>query len=401
MKKHLSSVLVLFVICAVVSLLLAVGNEITAPIIADQLAAAANAGLLKVMPDGGTFEEVTDLSQYTLPAGISKVYKASNGGYVFEVKTSGYGGTFTIMCGVDANGVVTGAICLDKGGETLGKEQTYGDNFTGKTLENVESVDLIAGATLTTNGYRTAVKDALNASVILGGGEVDIRTPEQILNDNLNAALGTKDVKFEKHFFADPIEGVETIYVATTGEGYVFTKGEGFIGAGVDGNVVGSIDAEGNELTDITDEDKATIKAAVETIESTVLTKIDLSAYQGINKRIVSVHQTAMGNYVVEVQGEGYGILGDYGASGEYIVIRVSIAADGTIIDCYTVSQKETTGVGTPCADESFYGQFDGKTKDNYKNIDALSGATVTTDGYVEAIGRAFKAIEIIKGGEQ
>lgn len=401
MKKHLTSVLVLFIICAVVSVLLAVGNEITAPIIAEQLAAAANAGLLKVMPNGGTFEEVTDLSAYTLPATINKVYKASNGGHVFEVKATGYGGAFIIMCGVDATGTVTGAICLDKGGETLGKEATYGDNFTGKTLATLESVDLIGGATLTSGGYRTAIKDAINASTILGGGDVDIRTPEEILNDNLNAALGTEDVKFEKYFFVEDIKGFDAIYVAENNGGYVFVNDERFVGVDAEGVLIGGIDADGEPLTDITDDAKAAMTSAVETIKATVLTDVNLGGYTGISKLITSVKKTATGNYVIEVKGEGYGINGSYGASGEYIVIKLSVASNGTIIDCYTVSQKESTGIGTPCADEKFYGQFDGKNLSNYKNIDALSGATVTTDGYVQAIGRALNAVKIIEGGEQ
>ena len=40
-----------------------------------------------------------------------------------------------------------------------------------------------------------------------------------------------------------------------------------------------------------------------------------------------------------------------------------------------------------------------GKTEENYTEIDAISGATLTTDGYKQAIERAFAALEILKGG--
>ena len=50
------------------------------------------------------------------------------------------------------------------------------------------------------------------------------------------------------------------------------------------------------------------------------------------------------------------------------------------------------------CADEKFYGQFDGKTESDYKNIDAISGATLTTNGYLKAIERAFEALNTLKG---
>ena len=48
---------------------------------------------------------------------------------------------------------------------------------------------------------------------------------------------------------------------------------------------------------------------------------------------------------------------------------------------------------------QEFYGQFDGKTKDNYLEIDAISSATITTNGYLEAIGRVLDAVEILEGG--
>ena len=102
------------------------------------------------------------------------------------------------------------------------------------------------------------------------------------------------------------------------------------------------------------------------------------------------------------MRGAGYGINGgdDYHpASGEYIYIRVSMTADGKIIDCLTVSQKETDNIGSVCADESFYGQFVGKTEADYKEIDAISGATLTTSGYTKAIERAFASVKIFEGG--
>ena len=92
--KHLKSILTLFIICAVVSVLLAVVNGITAPIITEQQAAAASGALLEVMPDGGSFEKV-DISSYSLPGSVTEVNKASNGGYVFQIVFSGY---FAFTC---------------------------------------------------------------------------------------------------------------------------------------------------------------------------------------------------------------------------------------------------------------------------------------------------------------
>ena len=125
-------------------------------------------------------------------------------------------------------------------------------------------------------------------------------------------------------------------------------------------------------------------------------------SYPDLSKIAISAKKTSTGNFVVETKGAGYGIKGGdeyHPASGEYIIVRVSMTADGKIIDCLTVSEAETDGLGDACADESFYGQFDGKTEDNYTEIDAISGATLTTNGYKQAIERAFEAVKTLLGG--
>lgn len=315
MSKFIKSTVALVAICAVMALLLAVTNEITAPLIAANESAKANSALLEVMPDGGNFE-IVDTSSLELPKSVTEVYRASNGGYVFKLTANGYKPGMVIMCGVDANGVITGSKYLS-GSETNGAELIMDGRVPGATLENIDGVDTATSPTapLTVGGYLSAIKDALNAAIILGGGSVDLRTEEEILQDNLAAALPAADGAFEKHFFAEIVDGVDAISRATNGVGY------GIVG--------------GNEY---------------------------------------------------------------HPASGEYILIRASISAEGRIIDCLTLSQKETDGIGSACADETFYGQFDGKTEENYGDIDAISGATMTTDGYKKAILRAFASVKMFEG---
>ncbi len=389
MKHSIKSLCVFIGICMVVALLLAVVNSFTAPIILQNQNESANAALLEVMPEGTGFEAV-DITAYTLPATVSEVYRETSGmGHVVKLITAGYGSDMVIMCGVATDGVITGSVCLSSN-ETLGKEKTYGENFVNKDASAVDTVDTIGGATKTTGAYKGAIKDALNAGIILGGGSVDIRTEEEILADNLAAALPLGDT-FEKLFLVDAIDGVDTIYEAANGEGYVFVIGEAFIGVKNDGTVI----TEGVENT-------SAITDAVALIQSTTIEEIDLSAYPDLTKTVISAKKTSTGNFIVETKGAGYGIKGGdeyHPASGEYIIVRVSITVDGKIIDCLTVSEAETDGLGDACADESFYSQFDGKTEDNYTEIDAISGATLTTNGYKQAIERAFEAVRVLVGG--
>ena len=384
MKKSVQSTIVLVAICAVMAILLALTNAVTAPIIKINQDNAANEALLVVMPDGEGFEKV-DISSYTLPSTVTEVYKEKNGGYVVTMTTAGYGSGLIIMCGVSPDGTVTGAVCLAST-ETLGYEKTFGENFTGKDAAGVDAIDTISGATKTTSAYKNAVKDALNTAVILGGGSVDLRDEAQILNDNLSAALPAGEGKFTKLFIVEVIEGVDAVYTADNGKGYVFVMGEEFI----------PVDENGNT-------DNETVKTAYDILVASVVEDIDLAPYADTLKYVVSAKMTATGNYIFETKGNGYGIMGgdDYHpASGEYIIVRVSMTADGKIIDTFTVSQAESTGIGDACADEKFYGQFDGKTESDYKEIDAIGGATLTTNGYLKAIERAFDALNTLKGGD-
>ena len=383
MKKSVQSTLVLVAICAVMAILLAVTNAITAPIIKQNQDAAANEALLVVMPGGEGFEKM-DISSYTLPSTVTEVHKEANGGYVVTLTTTGYGSGFVIMCGVSADGTVTGAVCLAST-ETLGFEKTFGESFTGKDAAGVDAVDTISGATKTTTAYKNAIKDALNAAVILGGGSVDLRTEEEILNDNLSAALPAAEGKFTKLFIAEVIEGIDAVYTADNGKGYVFVIGEEFV----------PVDENGNTANE-------TVKTAYDILVASTTEDIDLTPYADTLKYIVSAKKTATGNYIIEAKGNGYGIMGGdeyHPASGEYIIVRVSMTPAGKIIDTFTVSQAESTGIGDACANEKFYGQFDGKTQSDYKEIDAIGGATLTTNGYLKAIERAFDALNTLEGG--
>ena len=393
MKKSIKSILVLVCICATVSVLMALTNNITAPIILENEQKNANAALLEVMPEGGSFE-VVDISSYTLPATVAEVYGASNGGYVVKLNTTGYASGMVIMCGVSADGKVTGSKCIASsetpaiGGAAL---ESFAPALVSKGIDDIDSVDTVAGATKTTVGYRNALKDAINTVAILGGGSVDLRSEEEILNDNLSAALPAAEGSFTKYFFVEDVEGVDAVYFADNNTGAVCVIGEQFIAVGADGQAV----------TECTEEDAATVKNAISLINATVVSELDLAQYAGLPSQLIKAEKTATGNYVIEIKGAGYGITGGdeyHPASGEYIVIRVSLTADGKIIDCLTVSQAETNGFGSVCADEAFYGQFDGRTEENYNGIDAISGATLTTDGYKKAIGRAFESVKIFEG---
>lgn len=389
MNNNIKSVISLTVICIVTSILLAFTNHLTAPIIAKQEASAVNDALTVVLPNGEDFQAV-DISDYTLPSTITEAYSEKNGGYVFKMQTTGYDVGFIILCGINKDGVVAGATCISSK-ETLGYEKDYGEKLKDKTLNDIDSVETIAGATKTTTAYKGAIKDALNSFVILNGGTADLRSEEEILADNLNTALPEANGEFETVLMLEDNDGVGPIYKALNNTGFVFVIGEEFIGT----------DSDGNVLTETSEENKTLVENARQNLLKWADSEIDLTKLSDIPSTVKSAYKANNGNYVLILHAAGYGILGGdkyHPASGEPIVIMVTASKNGEILNCKTLEQNETANIGSACADESFYSQFNGKTENNYSEIDAISGATITTNGYKSAIGDVFTAIKILKG---
>ncbi len=391
MKEHLKTVLSLTVICGVLALLLAATNALTAPIIAETSKAAAQKALLVVMPEGKDFEEV-DLSKFELPESVKEAYKEANGGHVVTVESSGYAAGMLVMCGVDKDGKVTGATCLSSG-ETLGFEKTYGEKTVGATLDSVDSLEAISGATKTVNGYKTAVKTAINAATILSGGSADLRSEAEILQDRLENALPGGEVFREKFVpIALKTKGVSVVYEASSNMGFVFVIGETFCGVKPDGTVL--IEGGDEAFKQALAQDALALSNEGKEIETE---EIDISKYE-LDSRITAVSKTDS-SFIFSLEANGYGILGDkWTASKKPIVISLSVTRDGEIISCQTTDQSESEGIGDACADVKFYSQFNGKTAETYNDIDAISGATITTDGYKSAVKAALDAVEILKG---
>ena len=409
-KVNFLPTVVLGVICLVVALLLSLVNSVTAPIIEAAQNATANEAFTVVLPEGKNFEEITLDEKY--PASITKGYKA-DGGFVFQATVTGKSSGLIVLCGISSDGKIVGT-------KVIADQET--DSYDAKVFPFVQGTEgaykgmelstfapyLVSGATLTSKAYGEAVKAALQSFTIANGGTVDVRDPEQILQDTCNEALGTSGVKFNKWFATEVIEGVDAVYVADDKSGKVFRIGETYVGVKADGTIVNSADVNAT-----------TVKAANEIIDASVVNEIT-TLPEGINtKTVKKVYVTDSGNYIFELEGKGYQALFDYG-DGTVINIKLSISADGKIIDCLTVSHNESKGYGDACATEEYYEQFRGSSAsdiivsvtspdmhedqipDGTTDIGAISSATFTTYGYQRAVKAAFEAYEILiaNGGE-
>ena len=406
-KKIFMPAIVLCSICIVVALLLSFVNMVTSPIIKERQNAAVNEALLEVLPNGKNFEKIEITSEY--PEAVTEGYRA-DGGFVFKVTVTGKSTGLVIMCGIDSNGNVVGTKVIannetpDYAEKVFPAVEGLDGKYKGMTLDGFDPY-LVSGATLTSKAYADAIKAALQAAAIAGGDSVDVRTPEQILQDNCNAALGTSSLKFTKWFALEHLEGIDAVYVTDDNTQRVYVIGESFIGV-KSGAIV---------TAEVSDENKALALSADAIIVA--LTLEDVAIPDGAAKTIKSIKKVSNGAYVFELSANGYQSNFEYG-NRTPISIKLAISADGKILNVLTVEHNETDGLGSYCATEEYYEQYLGKgdedvkisskypiyhhddlIPDNSTDVGVISGATYTTVGYQTAIKDAFKAFEFITAG--
>lgn len=381
-KEKIMPTAVLGAICLVVALLLSVVNMFTGPIIEKAQAEKANAALAVVLPGGTNFTELP-VEGAGYPESVTAAYKADNG-FVFRMEVTGYKPGLIIMCGINNDGTVAGADFIASN-ETLYAEVGLGAKFVGYSKDTINT-DIIAGPTakLTTGAYYSAIEAALNAFIIANGGTVDLRDPAQILQDNCNAALGTEGATFEKWFATARVDGVDALYISD--KGAVAVIGESFVGV-ADGAVVG----EAGET------EKTAALAAYNAYKSEKLTEI--AKPEGASDNVLKMFTAENGTVVIEMRAKGYGIMGDWHTSGEYINLKVAIDGEGKIISTLTTYQSESKNIGDIVASPDYYEQYNGKTEADYTDVAIVSGATYSTDGYRTAIKQAFEAFKLLKGG--
>ena len=94
----------------------------------------------------------------------------------------------------------------------------------------------------------------------------------------------------------------------------------------------------------------------------------------------------------------GYAMVTDStnGYSGQ-ISISVGIKLDGTISGMEFLVMNETQGIGAKATEPDFMNQFVGKTTDQFalgENVDAMSGATVTSKAVTNAMNAALVFVQ-------
>ena len=175
----------LFLICVVVTALLALTNAVTAPKIDALAVETQDASKKQVLSSAASFSEEKQVEKdgvsYTYYDGLTS--DGSVVGYVFVTSAKGYGGDISVMVGVLGDGTVAGVNTLSIN-ETAGlgmnaKNQSFLDQFLGKSGEigvaknnpSDTEIQALTGATITSSAMATAVNTALSLYAEIGGGQ--------------------------------------------------------------------------------------------------------------------------------------------------------------------------------------------------------------------------------------
>ena len=98
----------------------------------------------------------------------------------------------------------------------------------------------------------------------------------------------------------------------------------------------------------------------------------------------------------------GYAIIVKVKGYGGDMKLMCGIRHDGTMEGVKTLTHNETTGIGSRVVDNNskYKESFAGTTAGEYRNIDTVSGATISSKAYKKGIGIAFDAFKAIREAE-
>ena len=323
-------------------------------------------------------EGYTGTSTVTLNAENGKITTGSIGvaeapkGEEMTATAKGFGGDVTVKATID-NGTIT-ALTVETPDETAGLGQKCSDaeftsQFIGKAIpvELGKDVDAVSGATITS----TAVVDALN-SLAAAPAEEATATEEP-------AAAVTGEEK------------------SATAQGFL---GDVTVKATLDGNTVTALTVETPDETPGLGQNCSEEDFTKQFIGKTLPVELgkDVDAVSGATITSTAVvdalnslaaapaeEATATEEPAAAVTGEeksatAQGFMGD---------VTVKATLDGNTITALTVeTPDETPGLGQNCSEEDFTKQFIGKTLpvELGKDVDAVSGATITSTAVVDAL---------------
>ena len=169
MREIIKLGLILLVITSVAGLILGGVNSMTADIIEERALEESMEAIEAFFPetDGAGLVDDADVLDYDL---VDEVYEVRQGdnviGYTIKTVPNGYDGAIEILTGINMDGEITGIEILSQT-ETpgLGDRITTDDfknQFVGQSSDSEVDVDVLSGATVSSNAVINGVNAASN-----------------------------------------------------------------------------------------------------------------------------------------------------------------------------------------------------------------------------------------------
>ena len=352
---------------------------------------------------------------------------ASAGAEVLEATAKGFVSDVTVSLTVENGAIAT--FSVDASGETAGlgqraMEDDFTSQFIGKSapLTLGDGIDAISGATITS----TAVVDAANEA-LSKAGSAETADPGVVVAQDDNTTVSVKNDGTASVSVNEGYTGTSTVTLNAE-NGKITTGSIGAVEAPKGEEMTATAKGFGGDVTVKATIDNGTITAlTVETPDETaglgqkcsdaeftaqfigkaipVELGKDVDAVSGatitsaaVVDALNSLNTPDIGEIPEEEQkpvvtGEeksatAQGFLGD---------VTVKATLDGNTVTALTVeTPDETPGLGQNCSEEDFTKQFIGKTLpvELGKDVDAVSGATITSTAVVDALNSLAAAPE-------
>ncbi len=387
-KEFAMPPLVLTVIAAVVTGALVATESITTPIIEQQAAAAADAARAVVLPAADSFNQLT---VDEMPEGGVDVYEATNGsGYVVTAQAKGYGGMLKVMVGIDSNGLITGTEVLENN-ETQGlgskvSEHAFMDQYIGKD-SNLEGIEAIGGTTISSNAFTKAVRIAYEVYGQAAGVEI-AGVEREPISDEVKAELFPNVTSFQTY----AVEGEANR--AGNGGYIIVTTSAGFAGdvttaIGLDNNgaITGVVFTETSETQDYGEQyTRNSWKTAQ--VGKTSADELDMISGATITGDALKQNFAQAFELLPTLADASLEYVGTAEGYNGTMTVAVGIDSTGAITSVRLVESGDD--FASKVSDEAFTSQFVGKTSTD--GISTISGATVSSTAFIEAVNNALAA---------
>ena len=405
MSKKLPAWLVLTVICIVAAALLAATNLMTKDVIAENANRAKYETLAKLMPSARDFEEQPESGII-----IGKDEAGNPVGYSLAAVTQGFGGEVETTVAAMPDGTISG---ISVGGsnfaETAGlgakaKEPEFQAQFAGKTApvaltKDGGEIDALSGATITSRAVIKGVNQAMETIAAEAGFTVESTSTAEHRGENEYAATAQGFGGPVKVFLTlDENRTIQKISIGDNQFNETEYLGERALEKEFQDQFLGKTIPVALDQIDALSGATITTNAVLEAIEmiSDGLDHglADAPVVTGETETAPAEKETPKAEVVD--QGNGKYNSAAQGFAGP---VRVFLTLDEnktiTAISIGDNDFAETEYLGERALEKEFQDQFLGKTIPlTMDDIDALTGATITTGAVLSAINQIADAVQ-------